>query len=52
MINRQRVARRSDLLGVLAVTVFSPDDLALVKGEPAWPEALARRCSGDRPSGP
>ena len=35
MINRQRVARRSDLLGVLAVTVFSPDDLALVKGEPA-----------------
>ena len=32
--NRQRVTRR-DLLDVLLVTVFSPDDLELVKGEPA-----------------
>ena len=34
MVNGQRASRR-DLLGVLAVTVFSPDDLELVKGEPA-----------------
>ena len=33
-VNRQRVSRR-DLLDVLMVTVFSPDDLELVKGEPA-----------------
>ncbi|MDF2731387.1 MAG: recF [Desertimonas sp.] len=34
-VNRQRLARTRDLLGVLRVTVFSPDDLALVKGGPA-----------------
>ena len=34
-VNQQAVARRRDLLGVLAATVFSPDDLELVKGEPA-----------------
>ena len=33
-VNRQRASRR-DLLGVLMVTVFSPGDLDLVKGEPA-----------------
>jgi DNA replication and repair protein RecF len=33
-VNRQRVARIRDLLGVLRVTVFSPDDLDLVKGGP------------------
>ena len=33
-VNRQRASRR-DLLDVLMVTVFSPDDLELVKGEPA-----------------
>jgi DNA replication and repair protein RecF len=33
-INRQRLARARDLLGVLQVSVFSPDDLALVKGGP------------------
>ena len=33
-VNRQRASRR-DLLGVLMVTVFSPGDLELVKGEPA-----------------
>jgi DNA replication and repair protein RecF len=33
-VNRQRLARTRDLLGVLRVTVFSPDDLALVKGGP------------------
>jgi DNA replication and repair protein RecF len=34
-VNRQRLARARDLLGVLRVTVFSPDDLALVKGGPS-----------------
>jgi len=34
-VNRQRVQRARDLLGVIRVTVFSPDDLSLVKGGPA-----------------
>lgn len=34
-VNRQRLARVRDLLGVVRVTVFSPDDLELVKGGPA-----------------
>ncbi len=34
-VNNQPVARRRDLIGVLTVTVFSPEDLDLVKGEPA-----------------
>jgi DNA replication and repair protein RecF len=34
-INRQRLARSRDLLGALRVTVFSPDDLELVKGGPS-----------------
>jgi DNA replication and repair protein RecF len=34
-VNRQRLARARDLLGVVRVTVFSPDDLTLVKGGPA-----------------
>jgi DNA replication and repair protein RecF len=33
-VNRQRLARTRDLLGALRVSVFSPDDLALVKGGP------------------
>jgi DNA replication and repair protein RecF len=33
-VNRQRLARTRDLLGVLQVSVFSPDDLALVKRGP------------------
>jgi DNA replication and repair protein RecF len=33
-VNRQRLARTRDLFGVLRVTVFSPDDLELVKGAP------------------
>jgi len=35
MMNRQPVRRARDLLGALRVSVFSPDDLALVKGGPA-----------------
>jgi DNA replication and repair protein RecF len=34
-LNRQPVRRTSDLLDALRVSVFSPDDLALVKGPPA-----------------
>ena len=34
-VNRQRLGRTRDLLGVVRVTAFSPDDLALVKGAPA-----------------
>jgi DNA replication and repair protein RecF len=33
-LNRQPVKRRRDLLDALAVTIFSPDDLVLVKGGP------------------
>ncbi len=35
LVNRQPLRRSRDLLGVLRVTVFSPDDLELVKGGPA-----------------
>ncbi len=34
-LNRQPLRRARDLLGALRVTVFSPDDLALVKGGPS-----------------
>ena len=33
-VNRQRLARARDLLGLVRVSVFSPDDLELVKGGP------------------
>lgn len=33
-VNKQRVARRGDLVGLVPVTVFGPDDLELVKGGP------------------
>ena len=33
-LNRQRGARRRDLLDALRVSVFTPDDLVLVKGGP------------------
>ena len=35
LVNKQRLARARDLLGVLRVSVFTPDDLELVKGGPA-----------------
>lgn len=34
LVNRQKLPRSRDLLGVVRVTVFSPDDLALVKEGP------------------
>ena len=34
LVNRQPLKRARDLLGVLRVTVFAPDDLNLVKGGP------------------
>jgi DNA replication and repair protein RecF len=33
-VNRQRLTRARDLLGAVRITVFSPDDLALIKGGP------------------
>lgn len=35
LLNRKHMVRRRDLLGLVRVTVFAPDDLALVKGGPA-----------------
>jgi DNA replication and repair protein RecF len=34
LVNKQKMVRTRDLLGVLRVTVFSPDDLELIKGGP------------------
>ncbi|MGY6500764.1 MAG: DNA replication/repair protein RecF [Acidimicrobiales bacterium] len=34
-VNRQRLPRSKDLLGALRVSVFSPDDLEVVKGGPS-----------------
>ena len=34
-VNRQRLGRARDLLGVMRVSVFAPDDLVIVKGSPA-----------------
>ena len=34
-VNKQRLVRSRDLLGVVRVSVFAPDDLSLVKGGPA-----------------
>ena len=34
-MNRQRVQRTRDLLGVMSITVFAPDDLEMIKGSPA-----------------
>lgn len=33
-VNRQRLARVRDLLGVIRVSVFAPDDLVVIKGGP------------------
>ncbi len=35
LVNRHRLTRSRDLLGTIRVTVFSPDDLVLVKGAPS-----------------
>lgn len=35
LVNKQRLQRSRDLLGVLRATVFSPDDLDIVKGAPS-----------------
>ena len=34
-VNRKSLVRTRDLLGVARVTVFSPDDLAIIKGSPS-----------------
>jgi DNA replication and repair protein RecF len=35
LVNRQRLPRTRDLLGMIRVTVFTPDDLVIVKGSPS-----------------
>ncbi|HZT66187.1 MAG TPA: DNA replication/repair protein RecF [Acidimicrobiales bacterium] len=40
LVNRQPLRRARDLLGALRVTVFSPEDLALVQGPPAGRRSL------------
>lgn len=35
LVNRQRLARTRDLLGAIRVSIFSPDDLAVISGAPA-----------------
>jgi len=35
LVNKQRLAKRGDLAEVMTTTVFSPDDLEIVKGGPA-----------------
>lgn len=40
-VNRQKLQRTRDLLGALRVTVFTPDDLALVKDGPSMRRAFA-----------
>ena len=39
-VNRQRVSKRSELGAGLVVSVFSPDDLDIVKGGPAFRRAV------------
>ncbi|MCU1503600.1 MAG: recF, partial [Ilumatobacteraceae bacterium] len=39
-VNRQRLTRARELLGVMRVTVFSPEDLAMVKGGPGGRRAF------------
>lgn len=34
-VNQQPISRRGELLGALTATIFSPEDLDLVKGEPS-----------------
>lgn len=34
LVNKQKLGRTRDLLGVMRVTVFAPDDLVIVKGGP------------------
>lgn len=61
LVNRQPPTRRADVSDMLRVTVFSPDDLELVKGGPAcrraflddsagvlWPAAASARAEVER----
>ena len=56
LVNKQRLQRATDLRGVLRVSIFSPDDLAIVKDGPAVRRrfadelmvALHPRCDGLR----
>ena len=43
LVNRQKLGRTRELLGVVRVSVFSPDDLALVKDGPGERRTVPRR---------
>ena len=43
LVNKQRLGRARDVLGAMRVTVFSPDDLELVKGAPSERRRLDRK---------
>lgn len=43
LLNRQRLARTSDLLSALPMTVFAPTDLELIKGGPALRRGMLDR---------
>ena len=45
-VNGQPLRRSRDLLGAFCVTVFTPDDLVLVKGGPAGTARVPRRPAG------
>ena len=49
LVNRQRLTRSRELLGVLRVSVFSPDDLNLVKGGPGELTLLDEPCIDEAP---
>ncbi|MGI9579026.1 MAG: DNA replication/repair protein RecF [Microthrixaceae bacterium] len=40
LVNKQRLKKAADLLGTLRVSVFSPDDLEVIKGGPAMRRGL------------
>jgi hypothetical protein len=44
-VNKQRVQRRADLVGLVPVTVFGPDDLELIKGGPVCAVTTSTICS-------
>ena len=41
-LNRQPLRRNDELLGAVLVTVFSPDDIEMVKGGPQMQAAVPR----------
>ena len=46
-VNRADLPRARELVGLVRTVIFAPDDLALVKGDPAGRRRLPRRPAGD-----